>query len=94
MLDIKFIRENPELVKEAARKKHIAFDVENLLKVDDERKKLLQEAEELRAKQNKASEEIVKIKDDKEKQKLISEMKDVKEDLSEKEAELKNVVEK
>ncbi len=94
MLDIKFIRENPDLIKEAARKKHISFDVGDLLKVDDERRKLLQETEELRAKQNKASEEIIKIKDADEKQKLISEMKGVKDELSEKEADLKKIVEK
>ncbi len=42
MLDIKFIRENKELIKEAARKKHIEFDVERLVAVDDKRKELTQ----------------------------------------------------
>jgi seryl-tRNA synthetase len=94
MLDIKFIRENPDLIKEAAKKKRLDFDVDKLLKVDDERRKLLKEVEELRAKQNEESDEIAKIKDGKEKQKLISEMKELKEKLSEEEDELKNIIEK
>lgn len=94
MLDIKFIRENPDLIKEAARKKRVSFDVENLLKTDDERKKLLAEAEELRAKQNRASEEIIKITDKATKEDVISEMRKVKADLLEKEDGLKKIAEK
>ncbi len=94
MLDIKFIRENSELIKEAAKKKRVAFDLEELLKIDDERRKLLQETEELRARQNKASEDIVKIRDVAEKQEIIAEMKKVKDALSEKESNLKKILEK
>lgn len=94
MLDIKFIRENQELIKEAGRKKRIAFNVEELLKVDDERRAVLQEVEELRAKQNKASDEISQIKDESERQKIIAEMKTLKDGLSGKEEKLKKIVEK
>jgi seryl-tRNA synthetase len=45
MLDIKFIRENKDLVKEAARKKHIEFDVEKLIEADDKRKALAQKVD-------------------------------------------------
>lgn len=55
MLDIKFIRENPELVKEAARKKGVSVDVDMLLAVDERRRHVLQELEEKRAKQNALS---------------------------------------
>ena len=47
MLDIKFIRENSELIREAARKKHIVFDVSKLLEADDLRLKILKEVEEI-----------------------------------------------
>ncbi len=94
MLDIKFIRENPDLIKEAGRKKHIDFNVNDLLEIDDERKKILQEVEEMRARQNKASDEIVKTEDTDEKQKIIAEMKELKEGLSEKEGRLKEVEKK
>ncbi len=55
MLDIKFIRENPELVKEAARKKGVSVDVDALLAVDERRRHVLKELEEKRAKQNASS---------------------------------------
>ena len=79
MLDIKFIRENAELVKEAAHKKHINFDVAKLLEADDLRLKILKEVEEMRARQNAASDNIAKIQNAEERQKVIAEMKDLKE---------------
>ncbi len=94
MLDIKFIRENPDLIKEAARKKHISFDVEELLKIDDERKNILRQVEDFRAKQNSASDNIAQIKDELEKEKAISEMRKLKGDLLEKEDELKKINER
>jgi seryl-tRNA synthetase len=53
MLDIKFIRENAEKIQEAAKNKNINLDVNNLLKIDDERKEILSKIEQLRAKRNK-----------------------------------------
>ena len=38
MLDIKFIRENKDIVAEGAKKKHIAFDVSALIAADDKRR--------------------------------------------------------
>jgi len=55
MLDIKFIRENSEIVAEAAKKKRIEFDVKKLLEVDDRRRSLLQNLEERKSVQNKES---------------------------------------
>src|SRR3989344_5090497 len=69
MLDIKFIRENPELIKEAARKKHIVFDVAKLLEADDLRLKILREVEDMRARQNAASDKIAKIQNSEERHK-------------------------
>ncbi len=60
MLDIKFIRENKELIKEAAQKKKVNFDVDELLKIDDERREALASFESLRTEQNKLSDEIAK----------------------------------
>jgi len=50
MLDIKFIRENAELVKKAAIDKHIACDVDRLIEVDARRRELQVEIEALRSK--------------------------------------------
>ena len=59
MLDIKFIRENKDLVAEAARKKKLDFKVDELLAVDDKRRAILTAVEEMRAKQNSASTAMV-----------------------------------
>ena len=58
MLDIKFIRENKDLIALAATKKRIKFEVEELISVDDKRLSILKEVEELRAQQNEASTKI------------------------------------
>lgn len=53
MLDIKFIRENPEKVKEGARKKNVDVNIDQLLELDEKHRELLQKVEKLRAEQNK-----------------------------------------
>jgi seryl-tRNA synthetase len=82
MLDIKFIRENSDKVKEACRNKGIKVDVDFLLKIDKERRENLRKIEEIRAKKNEAGKEIIASKDKGEKEKIISEMRkfDKKED--------------
>ena len=78
MLDIKFIRENKAIIKEAARKKLLDFDVEALLEADNQRLKLVGEVEKLRARQNEASHRIAKVKDEAERDELIEQINDVK----------------
>ncbi len=92
MLDIKFIRENQDLVTEAAKKKKVKIDIYELVKVDDERLKLLAETEKLRADQNGVSERIPQITDSAAKAELIKSMQIVKEDLRVKEEKLKAVM--
>ncbi|MBM3251140.1 MAG: serine--tRNA ligase [Candidatus Nealsonbacteria bacterium] len=53
MLDIKFIRENPEKVKQASENKGIEVDIDRLLKLDEQRRAYIQESEKLRAEQKK-----------------------------------------
>ena len=52
MLDIRFIRENAELVKKKAEQKGYKVDVKQLLRLDDDRRKLLGEIEAVRAQRN------------------------------------------
>jgi seryl-tRNA synthetase len=92
MLDIKFIRENKDLIEAGAKKKHLKFDVSELITVDDKRKELLLITENKKAEQNKFSEEIIKVQDPVEKKQLIDEMKVVKDDLMKGEEELKEVM--
>ncbi|MBI2100115.1 MAG: serine--tRNA ligase [Candidatus Vogelbacteria bacterium] len=92
MLDIKFIRENAELVRLAAVKKRLKFEVEELLTADKARVKLLGEVETLRAEQNAANVGVAGAKDHAAKIGLIAKMKPVKDKLQTKETELATVM--
>ncbi|MCK5332727.1 serine--tRNA ligase [Candidatus Parcubacteria bacterium] len=52
MLDIKFIRENAEEVKMAAKNKNIKIDIDKLLEIDKRRRELITDMDELQAKRN------------------------------------------
>ncbi len=91
MLDIKFIRENKDLVAMAAKKKRIEFDVEKLLEVDEKRRLLLTKIEEKRTEQNAANLEIVKASGP-EKSNILEKMRFLKEDLLKEEEEMKNIM--
>lgn len=62
MLDIKLIRSNPELVKEGLQKRNAKVGIEDILILDENRRKLLTETEELKSKQNAASKQIPVLK--------------------------------
>ena len=93
MLDIKFIRENKDIVQEGAKKKHLDIDVAKLIALDDERLKELKEVEDLRAEVNKVSNDIVRNQDSALKIQLIEEMRVVKEEIKKKEEKLKKIME-
>ncbi|MES2953138.1 MAG: serine--tRNA ligase [Patescibacteria group bacterium] len=92
MLDIKFIRENPDLIKEAARKKKVDFNVDALLELDAKRLALLQEIEGMRTEQNKVSDEISKTGSAGARVGIIEEMRKLKEKMSGKEDEHKEIM--
>lgn len=58
MLDLKFVREHPEKVREAIALKNEPADLDRLLELDGKRRRLLQEAEELKRLRNRVSKEI------------------------------------
>ncbi len=91
MLDIKFIRENKDLVKMGANKKHVQIDIDELIKLDDKRRDLLSSIEKKRAEQNAISEKVPKASPE-EKQKMIDDMKIVKEALLKEEESLKEII--
>jgi seryl-tRNA synthetase len=93
MLDIKFIRENKEIVQEGAKKKHIDIDIGKLIVLDDERLKQLKEVEDLRGEVNRVSNDISRDQDAALKVQLIEEMRAVKEDIKAKEEKLKITME-
>ena len=77
MLDIKLIRQNPEKVKTACKKKQVKVDIDALLDIDKKRRELLQNIEQIRAQKNEASDKISKSKLDSEKKGIILKMKEL-----------------
>lgn len=92
MLDIKFIRENRDLIQAGAIKKHIDFDIKKLLEVDDQRKVLVQEIDKLRTEQNALTEKIPTTADEAEKNKIVEQSKVLKIQLHELEERMKKVM--
>jgi len=92
MLDIKFIRENLEIVKLAAKKKNITIDLNRLATVDDARKELMTVIEKKRAEQNEVSAQIPQATPE-ERQKLIDAMTTLKEGMQFDEEKLKSIME-
>ena len=94
MLDIKFIRDNREIVKQAAIKKNISFDVDALIRIDNNRLALLREIEDLRSQQNTQSSIIQKLEDVTEREQSISHMRVLKEKLKGEEQRYKIIEQK
>src|SRR3989344_6304031 len=90
MLDIKFIRENSDLVREAARKKHTDFDIERFLALDEKRRALIADVDEMRRTHREESEKTSKTQGA-ERDALISQLKEGKDKISHKEFELRTI---
>ena len=88
MLDINYIRENPDKVKEGALAKKADVDIDKLLYADEQRRKLIGQIQEFRAAQNVAGERIAKETDKDAKTKAVEEMRELKEKMKTLEAEL------
>lgn len=88
MLDIRFIRENADLVQKSADAKRYKVNVADVLKVDKEKRELQQKVDELRTQRNDIAAQMKGGKPD---DKLIAQGKEVKTKLAELETELKEV---
>lgn len=86
MLDIKFIRENTDLVQKSADAKGYKINTSQLLELDDSRRDLQGQVDNLRAKRNEISS---KMKGGKPEQALVDEGKQIKIELAEREEYLK-----
>lgn len=86
MLDIQIIRDNPELVKEKSRQKGYDVDIDHLLQLDADRRTRLTQAEELRRRRNELSD---KSKSQRPTEDQIAEGRQLKEELSQVESDLK-----
>ncbi len=93
MLDIKLIRENPELVKQGIENKNEKHNtVDEILTLDSKKRAILTEVEEKKSKKNKVSAEVGKLKKAGENaDEIIAEMKQLGEDIKNLDAEVKTV---
>lgn len=91
MIDIKFITENPGLVKRGVARKHGKADIDEIVKLYKERNERMQRFEALRARQNDQSRSIATAQSKIEKDKMLKEMKRVKEEIKTLEPEIQNL---
>ena len=91
MLDLNFIREHPDLVKEALVKLNTTAPIDEILALDEERRSLLTEVESMRHRRNVVSKEIGRMKDGQERQALIAEMRELGKRIKALEARLREV---
>ena len=90
MLDIKFIKENQDLVRQAIKNRGLKIDIDSVIKIDDARRKALSEFEELAFLRNKANDEIgVLLKEKKDAKAKIFSMKEISRHIGELEVQLK-----
>jgi seryl-tRNA synthetase len=92
MLDIKFIRENPELVRQGIRNKNESDKLDDLLKLDEQRRELILKTDDLKHKRNAASSQIPKMKKAGEDvTSILAEMKSVSDKITDLDSQLKEV---
>lgn len=84
MLDLKFIRDNKDLVKEGLKNKRSTIDIDQVIAIDEERRKVMTEVEALKAERNKANDQIsVLMKEKKNPKDIIEQMKSVSQKIAE-----------
>jgi len=93
MLDIDFIRKNPEVIKASLERRNSAFDLDELLRVDTKRRELITAIESKQAKQNEVTALVPRETDIAKKTELIESMKTIKAEIKEIEAQLNPVKE-
>ncbi|MCD6426141.1 MAG: serine--tRNA ligase [Anaerolineales bacterium] len=92
MLDIQLFRENPDLVRQSLVRRHQdASAVDEVIKLDEKRRALLQQAESLRAEKNQASKAIGKTKEPDQRQEQIAAMQALGDQQDSLETELKEL---
>jgi seryl-tRNA synthetase len=100
MLDIRRIRSNPKEVVNALKKRHGNFPIDEVVELDEKRRKVLVQVEEMKAEQNKSSKDIPRLKKEGQdvsetfkKMKLLSEkIKELDQEVKEIDEELKKLL--
>jgi len=91
MLDIKFIRQNPEKVKEACQKRQADVDVDKLLELDKKRREGISQTDSLAAEENRISSLVSREPDSNKREELIQKGKEIKRKLKSYQDYLKDI---
>ena len=92
MFELKFIRENKELVKKAIQDKNESLDLDQLLNLDEKRRKNISEVEELKHQKNLSNQKIASLKKEgKSAEEEIEKMKEVSRQISSLDNSLKDL---
>ncbi len=92
MLDLKFIRENFEIVKDAIKKKRENINIDNFIQLDEKRRKIISEVDQLKHKRNLVSLEIGKMtKEKKDTSSMKEEMRKVSDKIKEFDLEIQEI---
>jgi len=95
MLDLKFIRANPELVADGAKKKGIDLDLTELLDLDEKRREALFQVEQLKNRRNTVSTEVAKLKKEgKNADAIVAEMREVSQRIKDMDEEIRSIDER
>jgi seryl-tRNA synthetase len=91
MLDIQYLREHLDEVKANCRNRNVRADVDRVVQLDDERKRLVQQTQALQQRQNEISKQIPQEKDKEKKQALIQEGRTLRDQVAGLEAQSRQV---
>jgi seryl-tRNA synthetase len=97
MLDIKFIKSEPEKVKKAMKDRNKAVDIDAILGLDDKRREIISQTDSMKAEQNLASKKIPMLKKEgknEEAEALLQKMKELSGNISENDGKIRNFEEK
>lgn len=92
MLDIKILRQEPEKIKEALKKRNNSLDIEPAIKLDQQRRAILTDVEQKKAKQNEISKQIPQMKKAGENtDKIFAEMKELSNEIKIDDEKVRNI---
>jgi seryl-tRNA synthetase len=91
VLDLRYVRENPEAVAENCRNRGVVADIDLVVKLADRRSGLIQELNELKHQQNQLAKSVGGERDPERRKYLIAESRRMKEAIPERETELQMV---
>ncbi len=91
MLDVQFIRDNLDAVKANCRNRNVSANIDDVVRLDNDRRRLIQDQQLQQQRQNEIAKLIPKTKDKDEKQKLIQQGRELREQVAGLEGQLKTV---